>query len=313
MLNEIRELEQYTADPDSKRLKIRYIGQKNLTGIARAMTIIARWCIFDEFKELETAQKISNTKYILSLWLGNLPEEKVKDSYLSEKYGYLENWMGKYLESLFEKKDNPKLREALDSLKIKRDKSIYREYNTGKKNDRNAVLYEHIIAQAMQLGKLKNRYLVCRNFTGNKSELAAHLTKYASLKPLDLKKITDRRSFDNILKITAYYLLAEGKRSDGYKRIVVTDFINWLVTDVRMEKMYSKDMCLYKYKQQNLFDKKSAKEKDTNSDQLVRINSQWLEDMGWCLMTEEELEAARATNSSLKYFYDEGNKLMTLN
>lgn len=101
MLNEIKEFEQYTFPLDTKnpveRLKHKALCN-DLAGIARPMTVIARWDLFEICKDSinERTEKIERTKNDLRVWCGD-PRGDADNAAEGIVFGWLPGYIARIL------------------------------------------------------------------------------------------------------------------------------------------------------------------------------------------------------------------------
>ena len=99
-------------------------------------------------------------------------------------------------------------------------------------NDYRKITYDRIIANALELGKLKTYYLVCNENIDPFSDIIRATvpnSKKADKNSLRIMKLSDADR-DCILKMTAAYLL--GRKNDNQEWVAINqiDMVNWLTT-----------------------------------------------------------------------------------
>ena len=108
MLDEIREYEQYTMDvnkfgsPDSGDVRLKFFSliKKNFSGLARAMTVIARYHMFPDGVMTDKFDA-DRVQAVLRAWCGfNYKDEYASyASYIEENK--LDNWLDRYIRTVF--------------------------------------------------------------------------------------------------------------------------------------------------------------------------------------------------------------------
>lgn len=170
MLDEILEYEEYTcgfADGFPKRLRKGNLGngtgENGFRGIPRALGIIARYAYFHK-----GIRDIDGIKYLLSLWCGFEPDIAQLDASTAKAVNEMDgldiitNWLPEYLSRLYQEKtqDKEKILEKLKSKKKLWTQDPFRD--AGDYNDSYSIYFGGIIADALDQGKLKKRYLVLK-------------------------------------------------------------------------------------------------------------------------------------------------------
>jgi len=247
LLNEIGEYEQYILPPEkiavSENLRLKYytLIKKELSGLERAMTIIARHFIFDTpvgFNEDELRE-------ILKAWCGFKHEAKTS---LPEHFDgllicYISHFqplpVAKDFNSAYDdvpeeiKSNTDKIKNVLKTLQKLRNKdnlfkNNYFDSLTSKDDNLfRAITYDKIIANALLMGKLRRYYLVCDE------------------EPFMEKKVLkkDGRKFseeDIVLKMTAEYLLSNRNHKQEFIVTNNADMINWLLSSTKSEDLSKK-------------------------------------------------------------------------
>lgn len=219
MLDEINEFEQYTCNPSaSNRLKPYFI-IKSRGGLPRALTVIARHYLYNEYKynELTDSDKKKEarekTKCILAAWCGfdyTNDEASIKDANADK----LKNWLPDYLKN----KDSDVLgEEVAKKWNVKEQKDLYQLSNHTFFSI-NGINFYSIIADAINDGPLKNNVLIFKKdfFSLIKNGGKISFGKYEFV--------------SRFLCIIAAYLLADGTDTPGGKQIQLNniDLANWM-------------------------------------------------------------------------------------
>lgn len=221
MLNEIIEYHQYTDKIKSNRLKPR---KNNLTGIKRALEIIAREFYFNTAfpPQFELTDKVNCTKDALRIWLGaeakssyeDFPEVEKRLDFLNansyEKYllGFAneENGLHKLLIKSRESYDVPEL-----NFKSAPKKGPY--------NTDNKIYFDGVISNAITCGPLKRYYLVCKK----------------TFDDLGYKEKFNGKHQDELLKGMAAYLLGRFSKKQVTAYVVQQNILCWLTGDKFLE------------------------------------------------------------------------------
>ncbi len=162
MIDEKKELEEYTCaiGPQMPR-RILYLNFTNkLAGVKRALVVIARYCLFD--KGLDAEQTIQ----ILKSWCGFIPS--LPDAIREMDKGFftrIDDWLPKYIIQMeadvaSDEKKIEKIKETTKLLAPKKDNWDYDPFFAdGKRNDKNALTFTAIVAEALNEGPLRTRVL----------------------------------------------------------------------------------------------------------------------------------------------------------
>ena len=230
---------------------------------------------------------IVNTKEkeVLSLLKSMSFDDTDKD--LIEKMNVLEKIEKTLDDGSFIKKDESlkavkKIIKGLEALKNKRFNenmfSLSYQY-LADLNNYKKITYDRIIANALNIGKLEQYYLVCGT-DPFKTKLISKATKEKTTKTLNA---TDK---DIILKITALYLLRKRRTTQNYVEFNKVDMANWLPKlDNKLEKL---DKYKFGEKLETLFlfdtiGRSKANRKNNNENRQkggnvtkVRIHDEWI-------------------------------------
>lgn len=370
MLNEKIEFENYTWPLSCKapvyRLKYTTISN-GLSGMARAMTIIARKCYFDK----EVPDKIDYCKDTLRIWCGDpkgnkenasedVPQNWLPDylhkvlgetnflqfeDYLDQKEETLgndyENICKVYKDLRFafdmnlywdkterkdivakcdfiediaqrrqkiDKKDTllakfGYIRNTFSTLITLQQRYSNRDFNkrifndklgkTGN-NDYRQITYDKIIADAVTEGPLVRYYLVCEKESFKRVWYNKKTLKKAT-------KIDEKK--DLLRKTVATYLL--GRKNCNYNTdefgfvpINLTDLLNWMKSNSAIKlKTYT-----YNNDKDLLFEEITI----NKNQKMIRINESWIEECGWSVIREEELDMYLTNHPGAVYYRDDG-------
>ena len=281
MLDEIREYREYEDLVNSRRLANKQFKDKNnLTGIGRALGVVARHAMFsDMWEEESTADMAERAKCAMLSWCG-LGEDGQ------------EGPLQEFIHAVY-----PDQCEDLIK-KIRQNKGIYQLPLYSKeqpkvKNNYNSVNFERIAAEALNAGPLKRRYLVSESepFDGWDIILNGNTCKTG-------KKLGDYR--DMILKATAAYLLRLPGPEWRYSHFTVVDYLNW-TRQSSAAKLWS-----FKLRRSDGNVDSFAKRVDVN-DNVVKICCA----EGWArcfrLVDEDKLDTVLSEHPSLVFYSDGGS------
>lgn len=244
MLNEIRELEAYLTKPNMDRPRIQpylftdsFSDGKYLAELDQILNTIARGFIYSSYDKeqiyipegLIHEKIMMSVMYILQRWCGFqdvIRRIDCDDSLICkwfERYPEADGWLKNYWMYHFEKKEKPK-----KTKKKKTAEQLWNEIETywskGLNSDKDfrfkSITYKNVIANALEMGELKERYLVFRkdlkSATSNEKNRFNYLFEVApgTSKP----QITTKMKF---LKNIAAYLILRELHPDGQKEVLL--------------------------------------------------------------------------------------------
>jgi len=235
MINEILEFESYITNPTSdtprlqpKMLTDNFGSSGSLYGLEHILTIIARGFIFGGFYDAKAQSEdgmvddnlIATVGNIIFSWLGfECARDYVGDADAikkwNKKYPQADGWLKKYYEEHCVKKDKAK---RFAKIEEKWTESLQRfDYRF------NEVSINNIIANAIELGPLRERYMVIRKDSA--------LVKSAKLKDrfgylfsLDESKEfvkPQEKTVERFIKNIAAYLYFMGNHPKGQKYVLL--------------------------------------------------------------------------------------------
>lgn len=183
MLNEYLELEAYVKNPESDKPRIQpnyftgtFEGTCELNGLEQILTTIARGYLFSYCpREYDIDDKVKNACYILRKWCGfaydDGKELQRDNSILAwfKDYPKADGWLKTYWMHHFDRK---KKKDSKNDKKMSSVKQVSKKVLWGKVEEKwnkslnniydyqaLKITYKDIIASALELGPLQNRYL----------------------------------------------------------------------------------------------------------------------------------------------------------
>ena len=245
MLDEIREFEQYTEDINEIKGKEGRLTKRPLNksygGIPRAMLIIARHYMFQN-PDFTKEEQVEYARKALRIWCGARKEgDEVEDS---EK---IDSWIIRYAvklgldeDKITQLKEKPQSYEkTIYSLEDKNQEKKKKEKKK-KTNDQNKILYDHVLAEAMAMGKLKRRYLVCEGDPFKDNLICNGMQKISDGK-------RGQNDKDKILKFTAAYLVGKSREEQATVCIKLVDLVN----GIQVSSLENKDLVSFVYREEN--------------------------------------------------------------
>lgn len=220
MLDEILETKhEYLFDiantnPRPCRIKKEILLKGNyLNGMERFMTMIARYFIFEEGKDLDEGIKLAKTA--LRMWCGHLQENGAEDEYslqyeyLMCKYPHLEYWLVDYLREMVSHGTEKKMDEVEAGIKKITDKKEQYEASSLNKsasnNNYKTIYYDKIISNAISsYGPLRRYYLACNTEDWDKEIRVKGKTSKGG-------KCSDRQK-EKIIKLLAAYMIERSRK-----------------------------------------------------------------------------------------------------
>ena len=246
MLNEFLEFQAYISTPKSRNPRLQpylltgfFDDECYLIGIEKIMTLIARAFIFSEgnlvYGDVISNELIEDTIELLHRWTGFSDTETRKrtdneklDEWM-KKYNAADSWLKKYwfyqynnVGSRKSKLTSDKLWENLEA-KWNYSLNLPLDYMAGR------ITYRNIIANALEEGPLRNRYLVFKKDTNSKKLR----NKNEQFKYLFDKSSRQVESLMKLMKIIAVYLVNREKQPNGQSEVVITnsELANWQAKD----------------------------------------------------------------------------------
>ena len=227
MLNELKEFEQYTMgvdafkNPADRRLKYGTFVKKPLSGLERAMTIIARWYIFKNDNAVQNFNE-DDVKEVLKAWCGfEIKKDVLGDSPVN-------GWLNRYIRCLFLQEALCVFNKKIDSLPLDTSgrtelmealKEININDDAGKLCDNNVILEQTVknlfdpeIAKAIKnnLSEIKLIVNLLDKLNNKNKYFSRSVYSIDYKKDNDYKAITYERIIANAFhlgKLKQYYLL----------------------------------------------------------------------------------------------------------
>lgn len=245
MLNEYKEFESYVSNPTSKNPRIQpklftglFDDECYLIGIEQIMTVIARNYIFsnkdEKTKDFVDEQTRNEAIEILHRWTGfsDIEERSRTENVILDKWmkdnsvcdGWLKDyWMFQFDEVKAKKKSRLSKEELWDILEEKwnRRLNLPLDYMTDK------ATYNNIIANALELGPLKNRCLIVKK-DNHQVKKKKDMFKY--LFDASSRQVT---SDMKIIKLIAVVLVKRINCQVGQKEVQInnSELANWFAMD----------------------------------------------------------------------------------
>ncbi len=351
MLNEMLEANEYMYDLDKSGDKSNRIvlsaflkskkGEKPpLSGIDRAMTMVARRFLFpddkDDIKDIsadELNERIYRAAASLRMWCGLVPlsfnNPNVKDAYeelSSDGYHHIiQDWLPRYIKKAAE---NGEITSENENSALEKLKSRKKPYAcpvfilSDAENDYRAPKYDKIIANALiAYGPLREYCLVCEDSSW-----------YENIKKNNNKKINEDKKNrdgdkDKILKITAAYLLERRRKKREYTSVSYEP-TNFKVLSFWIGRVMDGDKIKkFTYNGEPLFETRKVGEKhvakDNDSDEAkdrgnkgpgnttkIKPNVEWFTKCGWDIIditdSKKPLTDYLANHPGAIYYTDNG-------
>lgn len=305
MLDELKEYEQYTFDldggiPPDYRLREKTF-LKSFSGLPRAMTTIARGCLFPLGDEAALGLEV--VENVLRHWCGFAGEG---DDALPPKLAHLDRWVPRYI-ALLESSGDEGESKTVDKWLEKdengnasgqRAKRLDRGLFEGRSDadDRNMAFYERAIAEAVRLGPLKQRVLVRNRLDGDVpgdegGDAAFNGVGGRSFRNHAQSKRFEKANRKYVLALTAVFLaqnngLALDAAEDGwlYANVSLGRVTDWTLQ--KSEKPARKTVLGWLYGGSPLFDAVPL----GLSDSMWRMRSAWVEDCNWRIVDAGSVE-----------------------
>ncbi len=319
MLNEFLEFEAYVTNPMSLTPRVQpylltdhFSESANLIGIEHIMTVIARAFLFSEGKvtqeEVISQQAVDDTIELLHRWTGFSDIENRKrtsnervDKWM-EQHSVSEGWLKKYWMFQF---DNGKAAKKKTLSKQKLWETLEKKWNerlnSGLDYSANMITYNNIIANAIEIGPLQNRYFIVKKDVTLKEE---SVEKNKRFKYLSDESGRQESSDMKIMKIVATYLLYLEYHPKGQKEVWIRngELGNWYGLDDGkngIETFYPKDAS---WKEKPIFIRRNL----SGSYVKISIDQEYLEEFDFRIVNMEDADKYKDTHWILE---DLGHKL----
>lgn len=268
MLNELLEFKAYVTDPESETPRVQpylltdYFDESaNLIGIEHIMTMIARAFIFSNKKtvldEVISQEVVDDTIDLLHRWTGFEEDKKIErspnarvDKWM-KKNSVVDGWLKKYW--MFQAKKSRKISEEkeedkdsktsdekaktksdekaiVDKLWDTLEKKWNERLNSGFDYSANMITYNNIIANALEIGPLKNMYFIVKKDSQPSKKTVKENKRF---KYLTDKSRRHEASYMKIMKIIAAYLLNLRYHPECQKEVWIknVELANWYGLD----------------------------------------------------------------------------------
>ena len=297
MLDEWKEYEQYTADLTAADVprRMRY---DNLTdsfaSVPRAMTIIARRALDGQ----NTAERVGFARGCLQLWCGHAALDEIPAAASEEDRALqsrLAGWFPRYLALLAADKRAAGREKAAEKLEKRAAQFAERgkRYDmpeldadrAEKESDLRAICYESVIADAINAGPLRTRYLVVASGLDEAALFQGVKMKASDVSSPKLAHAPKWRT--QILKLTAMYLLGCCGKARGAVSFKLSDADTYLQTNTAAKEKNEPDLFQrMKLDGEQIFQKESF----SNAICRLRASAACLARGGFVLAAEDELQ-----------------------
>jgi len=201
------------------------------------------------------------------------------------------------------------IEETLASRRQNYDQPLFstdiREDESFGKNTFRKVTFQGVIAKALMMGKLTQRYLVAENLKStDRLDICVSRNGESSQRVK-----CSSTELDVLCKETAAYLLAGGS-SGGYVMVNKTDVSNWGKSEIKNEGNYAGRLSKYFYRETAASPELPIFEVvhfDSNVSKM-KVCPEWIRHCGWRLATEEELDGILQEHPECLYFRDDGGR-----
>lgn len=321
MLNEFREFEAYVTDPKSLTPRVMpymltdYFKEEGnyLIGIEEIMTIIARGYLFSNNHQIYNQSGQINEKIIddtielLHRWTGfsDMKDRKRTKNTQLDKWMKLhsveDSWLKKYWMFQFrnyEVKKNSKITKKVLSEKVEEGWNNLEKkwnYSLNSPMDYSAVkiTYKNVIANALEKGPLRNRYLVVKK---SEEQVGKKVKKDDNKRFKYLTDKSGRQETSNmkIMKVIATYLINKENHPVGQNEIWIKsgDLSRWYAQDDSnngLKSWYPKNVT---WKGEDVYTFKRLQGKYTK----VIINQEYLREYDFHIIDSEDAELYKGTH-----------------
>lgn len=308
-----------STDPKPRRIKTEILLKGNyLSGMERFLTMIARYFIFEEGKDLGEGIKLAKTA--LQMWCGHFPGDNAEDElllqyeYLINKYPYLDYWLVDYLREMVSYDTEKKMSEVERGIKkIAEKKEQYEASSLNKSasnNNYKTIYYDKIISNAISsYGPLRRYYLACNTENWDKDIRVKGKTSKGGM-------CSDSQK-EKIIKLIAAYMIEKSRkpRHDDrlrFEPVGLKDIAYWAKGKSPLN---SSNYKVYEVDGRQLFQFQSGKSGNVTK---VKPDSDWFEACRWQLIeatdNDENLASYLDNNPDAVFYSDAGaNKDLQLN
>ena len=323
MLNEILEYDQYTQridyEKESVTYRLKYANLKQeLSGIERALVIIARHEIFKKTEESEE-KKEREAIEVLKAWCGFDYDTSVEQACMVKSWlpDYLELVRKEFKNSTKSNKSEGSIKNvdaALRYLKSRQEDFKKNELCIEKENGKSAtegssentfkeITYGKILMQAYAEGELKRYYLVCDQDLLDCYEVLKN-TETRKRARLNTTGKNAGKELDEIFKATAAFLMEKGDKQKTSAFVRKTDLSNWFTGKSGYKHVNLSDYIIVHKEtdeETNIF------RYETISSSIVKmlVDSKWIE--MFRVVCEDKLDEFLAEHRNYVYYSDFGS------
>ena len=260
MLNELKEFEAYVTKPESPNPRVQpkmltdhfYEKDSYLMGIEEIMTVIARGYLFSKEHQIYSQEGQINENVIedaielLHRWTGfadtkyRARTENAQLEKWMKKHSVKDGWLKKYWIFQYQKfEEGKKTKQSKKEIKQKSEvcwqeieKKWNKSFNSPMDYSAIKITYKNVIANALEKGPLRNRYLVMKR----SEEQVGKKFKKSESKPFSYltdKSCRQATSDTKIIKIIATYLMNKENHPGGQNEIWIksSDLSRWYAQD----------------------------------------------------------------------------------
>ena len=185
---------------------------------------------------------------------------------------------------------------SVDHSKLRQRLLAYDADRVERESDLRAITYESVIADAIDAGPLRKRYLVV---TSGLDEQALFQGVTKNDTDASTQKARAKTVRTQILKITAIYLLSRRGNARGMVSIKASDADTYLQTSTAAKEKNESDLfSLMKLDGEPIFEKETL----SNAISRLCVSEAWMERGGFVLAEEAELKKYPG-----KLYYDDGD------
>lgn len=319
MLNEYLEFEAYVTTPESDTPRIQpylltesFLDKGRLNGIEQILTVIARAFIFSDDKRvyddsgLIDEQLINATIELLHRWSGfddtdqrKRTKEPSLDKWFKE-YPDADGWLKKYWIYHFDKGKKKKetrlgKEELWEKVQEKWNDSLNHPYDYRAKQ----ISYKNVIANALEMGPLRKRYFVIKKDDKHVKAKAKDNKRFDYL--YEVQKGTSKpqeKTKMKFLKIIVAYLIWQEYHPEGQREVLLrrAQLLGWYGLDD------AKNDSRIWYRNNLLWNGKPIFSRNLPGHNYIKLSIErdYLNNYGFCLIDEKEIDEFKGTHWILK-------------